>query len=215
MQDHPDELGAFASHFVMAAHALVAPVAVLTLVLIHAIVRVVFGAQWLDAIPLFYCLWPGCLVVPTLAPLSGLLHALGQSKSVFRAALAGTIATWIAGVPLVFWMGELGMAIAALSVHVANIVVWRRARAATEIRIMPAVGAIWGCAALAGLAAWLWALTRPIMNLADLVMTGAAAGLLYVVAAGGLALALLPATRSGWSRDRLRRPLAFLRDPGR
>jgi PST family polysaccharide transporter len=215
MQHHREELGAFASHFVMAAHALVAPLAVLTLVLIQPIVRIVFGVQWLNAIPLFYCLWLGCLAVPTLAPLAGLLHALGYSKTVFHAALAGTIGTWVVGVPLVLWLGELGMAVAALSVHAANLMVWRRARALTDIRIVPEVPGIWMSAACAGLAAWWWNLVLPIRTLADLLVCGAAAALVYAVAIGALALVLYPATRARLSLDTLRRPLAFLRDPGR
>jgi O-antigen/teichoic acid export membrane protein len=215
LQHHPRELGAFASHLVMAAHALVAPVAVLTLVLVQPIVRIVFGPQWLDAIPLFYCLSLGCLVMPTVAPLAGLLHALGHSRSVFRAALLGTVITWIAGVPLVLGLGELGMAIAGLGVHGANLIVWRRARAAVDIRIMPGVAGIWTAGAIAGLAAWWWNGVRPITSLADLLLCGAAAAIVYATAIVALALALFPAARVAFSMEALRRPLASLRDPGR
>jgi O-antigen/teichoic acid export membrane protein len=214
LQHHPRELGAFASHLVMVAHALVAPVAVLTLVLVEPIVRIVFGAQWVGAIPLVYCLWLGCLVVPTLAPLAGLLHALGHSRTVFRAALFGTTITWIAGVPLVLWMGELGMALAGLAVHGANLVIWRRARAAADVRVMPAVAGIWACGALAGLAAWWWHAARPIATLADLLFCGAAAALVYGAAIVGLGLALFPAARRALAVDALRRPLASLRGSG-
>jgi O-antigen/teichoic acid export membrane protein len=216
MQHHRDELGVFASRFVMVAHALVAPLGILTLVLLYPIVRIVFGGvQWIAAMPLVYVLWLGCLVSPTVAPLAGLLHALGQSRTVFRAAVTGTIVTWTVGVPLVLSLGELGMAIAALSIHAANLIIWRRARAATRIRFMPAVAGIWGCAALAGLVAWWWSQARPLLGLADLLICGATAALVYAVAASALGLVLFPAARARLSMDALRRPLASLRGGSR
>ena len=45
-----------------ATHALVAPCAVLMLALIQPITVLVFGPQWLPALPIFRLLWIGNLV---------------------------------------------------------------------------------------------------------------------------------------------------------
>ena len=141
LQEHPLELARFVRHLLAATHGVVAPIAVVTLVLIDPIVRIVFGAAWLSAVPLFYVLWAGCLVIPTVEPLAGLLHALGRSREVFRATLAAVLATWILGVPLALMSGEMGAAVASLAVHAAGLLVWRRARRAVDVSVLKMRGA--------------------------------------------------------------------------
>jgi O-antigen/teichoic acid export membrane protein len=180
--DHPAELRQFVTYIVTVAHAVVAPVAVVTLVLIDPIVRLVFGTTWLDAVPLFRWLWLGTLVVPTIAPLTGLLHASGRSRVVFSAALTGLAATWVAGVPLVLVLGEVGMAVAVLGVHASGVVVWAAARRLMPIRIIRAAALGWGCAIPAAVLAWWWQSAVPPSSLTQLFLCGAAALAVYAAA---------------------------------
>jgi O-antigen/teichoic acid export membrane protein len=184
LQGHPLELRKFVSHVIGVAHAVVAPLAVVTLVLIEPIVRLVFGAVWLGSIPLVFWMWVGCLAIPTLAPLTGLLHALGQSRVVFRATLVGTIATWIAGVPLALAMGEVGVAIATLAIHVAGASIWWTARRIVGFRVLRPVLGIWACAAIAGIVAWGLQHAYPIDSIPRILLYGAMAAVVYATALG-------------------------------
>ncbi len=188
LQDHPDELRQFVNHVVWVAHAVVAPLAVLTLVLIDPIVRLVFGDPWIGSIPLVFWMWLGCLVIPTLAPLTGLLHAMGQSRVVFRATLIGTVATWVVGVPLALMLGEVGVAMASLLVHVAGVAIWAAARRAVGLRVLGPVLTIWGCAALAGLAGWAMHRAHPIGTIPQILLYGGASMLVYVAALVGVSV---------------------------
>jgi O-antigen/teichoic acid export membrane protein len=179
LQGHPAELGAFVTSVVSVAHAVVAPVALVTIVLLDPIVHLVFGDAWAPAIPLVRWLWLGCLAVPTIAPLTGLLHALGQSRLVFRSVLAASILTWVAGIPLVLVLGEIGMAIASLSVHTAGLVVWRAARRLVTFRVLGPAMLVWLAAVPAGAAAWWWHEMYPLESIAALVACGAVALLLH------------------------------------
>ncbi len=211
LQEHPMELREFVKHVIWVAHAVVAPLAFVTVVLIDPIVRVVFGDAWLSAVPLFFWLWLGCLIAPTLAPLTGLLHALGQSRVVFRATLVGTLATWIAGVPLVLAFGEVGVAIASLAVHVSGITIWRAAHRAVGFNGFGVVALIWGSGAVAGASAWWLQSAFSIASVPQLLLCGAVAVLTYVFALGTGGLTFLWPNREALSASNLRRDtVAFL-----
>ena len=206
LRAHPAELRSFVGHVVALAHAVVAPVAVLTLVLIDPIVRLVFGEQWVDAIPLVFWLWLGCLLIPTLAPLRGLLHAFGMSRVVFIATLIGSIATWIVGVPLVLWLGEVGAAVASLSVHVAGAAVWVYARRAVSFRALGPATLTWVSAVPAGVLAWWWNLTYPIGAIPQLFLCGVVAAAVYVAVLGITGMAFVRPVREALVVH-LRRPI--------
>jgi O-antigen/teichoic acid export membrane protein len=215
LQEHPEALRRFVTHILTAAHAVVAPIAVLTLVLIDPIVRLVFGEQWLGATRLFFWLWIGCLAVPTLAPLAGLLHALGQSRLVFRTTAVGTLLTWVAGVPLALAFGEVGVAAAGLAMHVVGLTIWHRARRAVQFSVLPQATLVWACAAAAGaMAAW-WHATLPISTLPQLLLCGAVSGVAYGLTLAAVGLVILRPAREALAPLLSRRPAPAVRLTGR
>ena len=62
------------------------PCAVLILALIEPITVLVFGAQWLAAVPIFRILWIGNLIVPTTTAVLAFLAALGDTRTSLRFA---------------------------------------------------------------------------------------------------------------------------------
>lgn len=105
---------------VFATNALTAPISILTLVLIEPITRLVFGEKWLVALPIFYLLTVANLVVATSTPLQGLLNALGKSHITFAFTLLWAVITWILGMPMIYWFGALGFALANVGVQISN-----------------------------------------------------------------------------------------------
>ena len=181
MAAHPEDLAGFVTTVLSVAHAIVAPVAVVTLVLLDPIVRIVFGEQWIAAMPLVRWLALSCLVMPTVAPLTGLLHALGRSRTVFALTLVGLIAMWAAGVPLVLTFAETGAAIAMLAIHAGSVMIWRTARRLVPFTVLKSATVTWIAAVPAGALAFWWNRTWPITSLAPLLVCGAAAVVPYAV----------------------------------
>jgi PST family polysaccharide transporter len=179
MHRHPEELAGFVTRVLSIAHTIVAPVAVVTLVLLDPIVRIVFGEAWVVAIPLVRWLWLGCLVMPTIAPLTGLLHALGRSRTVLACTLAGLVLMWVAGVPLVLSFGETGGAMAMLAIHAVGIVIWSAARRLVPFKILASATLTWAAALPAGALAFWWHRTWPLISVPQLILCGAAAVVVY------------------------------------
>jgi O-antigen/teichoic acid export membrane protein len=180
MHRHPEELAGFVTRVLSIAHAIVAPVAIVTFVLIEPIVRIVFGEAWVAAIPLVRWLWLGCLVMPTVAPLTGLLHALGRSRTVLACTLAGLVLMWVAGVPLVLALGETGSAVAMLAVHAAGIVIWWSAKRLVAFSVLKSAALVWAAALPAGALAFWWHRAWPPTSVPQLILCGAAAVVPYV-----------------------------------
>lgn len=196
LRNHPADLSGFVTRVLLIAHAFVAPIAAVTMVLIEPIVRLVFGEAWLVAIPLFRWLWLGCLVVPTIAPLTGLLHALGHSRIVFRSMLTASIATWLVGVPLVLWLGETGTAIAHVAVHSAGFVIWREARRQVPFRVLIPAALTWAATLPSAALAWWWLAAMPFTSVPQLVLCGLAAVLLDLLVFGVGVVVLGPKARN-------------------
>jgi O-antigen/teichoic acid export membrane protein len=214
MRAHPDDLRVLVTRMLSVAHALVAPAAVVTLVLIDPVVRLVFGDVWLGAIPLARWLWPGCLVMPTLAPLIGLLHAFGRSRVVLGAGLVAMLATWVVGVPLALTFGEAGAAAASLAAHAAGLVIWRTARGEVDFRVFRPAIRIWICAAPAGAVAWWWHTAFPRQSIPELLLCGGAATAAYAVTLAVCGPATIRPS-SGWTAPYWPRRLAAgFRSPG-
>ncbi|HEX6940314.1 MAG TPA: oligosaccharide flippase family protein [Longimicrobiales bacterium] len=186
LQSHPAELGRLVERVIRATNSVVAPVAVLMLALIDPVTRIIFGEQWLPALPCFYFLWAANVFVPTATPLLALMNALGDSRLAFRFALVWFAGTWLLGVPLILAFGAVGFAIANFAVQWTNLALYRAARARVPFRILAPARAAWTSAAAAGLGIALLARRLPITGPLALAVCGLGGLTLY--AAGLFAL---------------------------
>ncbi|MCC6764308.1 MAG: oligosaccharide flippase family protein [Deltaproteobacteria bacterium] len=187
VQREPARLARFVDGAVRAAHALVAPGAVLLLALAEPVTRLVFGPQWLPALPILRILWLVNLVVPTTTAVLALLAALGDTRTSLRFALLWLATTWLFGVPAVLLAGGLGYALANAAVLATNLWLFRVARERAALHLASATMPVWLWAAAVGVAVHVTARLRPCEGLADLATYLLAGGLLY--AAGLAALA--------------------------
>jgi len=196
MQTHPESLGRFVERVLGATNGLVAPLAVLSFVLIEPLTRTLFGDKWLVALPLYNLLWLANVFVPTATPLLALLNALGHSRTAFAFAAVWMLATWILGVPLIVLFGTIGFAVANLGVQFTNLLLYRAAQAKLPFRILPSVAPVWALAGLLGLVAYGLERVFPPTRLDSLV---GQIGLELVGYALGL-IALYPgAVRKAWA----------------
>jgi len=187
VQRHPPTLARFVEGAVRATHALVAPSAVLILALIEPITVLVFGAKWLDAVPIFQILWVGNLIVPTTTAVLAFLAALGDTRTSLRFALIWSIATWVLGVPLVLAFGGIGYALANAGVLATHLLLFRVARARLQFHLLPATAPVWLWAGTVGLLVHVVARLHPCTSLVLLAGYLAAGGGLYVAGLAALA----------------------------
>lgn len=189
LQLHREALSQFVEHVLRATNALVAPVAILTLVFIEPLTKYVFGQKWLVALPLFYLLWVANIFVPTATPLLALLSALGHSRTAFKFALIWMLGTWILGAPLILAFGTIGFAIANLCVMFTNLLLYREVQAHLKFRVLPIILPVWCAAAGIGLAAYLVRHFTPPTGLVGL-------GIYFALGLSTFALCLLRLYRS-------------------
>jgi O-antigen/teichoic acid export membrane protein len=166
---------------VWGANALIAPLASLTLVLGPAVTRLVFGDQWLPALPVFYLLWVANLLVPTATPLLALFNAVGRSGTALRFAVIWMVSTWVLGVPLILAFGAVGFGVANVLVQVTNLLLFREAKRHVDIRFLPLALPAWLMAGAVSVAVLLAQYVVPIRNVIVL-------GLYAAVAMGAYAL---------------------------
>jgi PST family polysaccharide transporter len=187
VQRDPATLARFVGGAVRATHALVAPCAVLILALIEPITVLVFGPQWLPAIPIFLILWIGNLIVPTTTAVLAFFSALGDTRTSLRFAFIWLVTTWVLGVPLVLAFGGIGYALANAGVLATNALLFRLARERIDLRLFPATAPVWLWAAVVGALVHVAARLRPCTSLLDLGAYLVAGGLLYVAGLAALA----------------------------
>ncbi len=169
LQVEREALSQFVEQVIRAANALAAPVAILTLVLIHPITQVIFGPKWLPAISLFYLLWGTNIFVPTATPVFALLNALGHSRTVFSFMLAVMLGTWVLGVPLILRLGLLGFGIASLCVNAMNVIFCRIAQSHLKFRILPMILPGWIIALMIGTSEFLFLRYRPPLGISGVI----------------------------------------------
>jgi O-antigen/teichoic acid export membrane protein len=203
MQEHATELQPFIERVLRLTNALVAPLAVLVLVLVEPITRIVFGEQWLPALPFFYLFWVANLFVPTATPLMGLLNALGDSRTAFRFALLWMLGTWVIGAPLILTLGGLGFAIANLAIQSTNLLLYRVVQSRAQFRIVAPILPAWGAALVAGVVLLLFTRWLPPGGVAALLGWFAAGAAMYLVALfafdpAGMGRLLNWLRRDGW-----------------
>jgi len=179
VQREPATLARFVEGAVRATHALVAPAAVLILVLIEPITAIVFGPQWLPAVPIFRILWIANLIVPTATAVLAFLAALGDTRTSLRFAFIGFAATWLLGVPLVMLAGGIGYALANAGVLATNLLLFRVARGRLNFRLLPAMVPVWLWAFTVGALVHVAARFHPVTGLVQLAVYLAAGGFLY------------------------------------
>ena len=154
---------------IRATNALVAPLAVVSLVLAPAITRTVFGEQWLPALPVFYLLWVANLMVPTVTPLFGLLNALGESRVAFGFSILWMVGTWVAGLPLILLFGPVGFGVANAVVQLTNFALFRIATRHVPLDLLPLAAPVWLVAGAIGAVAVAAQFVIPVANLALLL----------------------------------------------
>jgi O-antigen/teichoic acid export membrane protein len=168
VQRHPETLARFVEGAVRATHALVAPVAVLIFALIEPITAIVFGAKWMDAVPIFRILWLQNLIVPTTTALLAFLAALGDTRTSLRFAFIWLVATWVLGVPLVLAYGGVGYALANAGVLATNLLLFRVAHGRLQFRLLPATAPVWLWAVAIGVLVHVAARAYPCTTIAQL-----------------------------------------------
>jgi O-antigen/teichoic acid export membrane protein len=110
---------------IRAGNCIVAPIAVLSVVLARPGIALVFGARWEPGLHVFYLLAFANVLVPTVAPLFAMLNAQGRSGATFALTLGWMVLTWAFGVPLIGIFGYLGYGIANVVVVLSNVaVIW-------------------------------------------------------------------------------------------
>ncbi len=196
VQRERSTLARFVDGSLRAAHALVAPGAVLVLALIEPITVLVFGPQWLPALPIFRLLWIGNLIVPTTTVLLALLAALGDTRTTLRFALLWLVTTWIFGVPLVLVAGGVGYALANAAVLATNVLLVRVARERVVLHVVGATAPVWLWAATVGVVVHLASRVFSCASLAGLAAYLVAGGALY---AAGMALLAPRELRQVWA----------------
>ena len=181
MGEHPGQLPRMVERVLQLSHALAAPLAVLTLALIGPITHLVFGDQWLPALPLFYALWVANLFVPTATPLMSLLNALGRSRTTLAFAVLWMAMTWALGVPAILRFGIVGFAWANVAVQLSNLWLFRIAQRAVPFGILRSVWRPWLAALVMGAAVLGANRVMPMTDLYSLAAWCVAALLFYAV----------------------------------
>jgi O-antigen/teichoic acid export membrane protein len=170
-----------------AVAAVTVPVQTTVFALQEPIVRIVFGEQWLDSLPVFRWLWLAAVLEPQMVVASPLLNALGLASTTLRLVVVMTLVGWAAGVPLLLLLGPIGYGVAA-ALQLA--VRWRIVRAADEASGTVSslvVAPVWLAGGVSAAVAWAASSQWPAAGLLDLTVllvlaVGAYAAVLGVVA---------------------------------
>ncbi len=150
LQHKTNELRSLVENVIWSANALVAPLSIITLVLIQPITVLIYGSKWLVATPYFYFFWMANLFVPTATPVLSLLNALGRSRTALTFALIWMAGTWVIGAPLILAYGTIGFAIANLLVQFSNLWLYRVAQRWLPFRVYTVITPVWMIAAVSG-----------------------------------------------------------------
>jgi O-antigen/teichoic acid export membrane protein len=123
LADRPEQLARAVQEAIHWTNTIVAPIAVILLVLVHPVTHIVFGDRWVDAIPLFYLLWPANVIVPNVLILLAMLAARGRVRLTFALTAGWAVLNWALGAPLVAALGINGYGWANLAVTATNLVI--------------------------------------------------------------------------------------------
>lgn len=167
---------------IWATNALVAPIAVLTLVFSDEITRCVFGDKWLPALYFLPFMWTANLFLPTVTPAMGLLDALGYSNVNFRATLLWMGLTWGLGLPMLYVWGLTGFVAAVVVVNVAHVLLLRSAQVLVPFNIIANIKWSWSIASVIGLFLLVVSQWQPVSNAWILLTYLLVGAILYIAA---------------------------------
>lgn len=180
MQANRVELAKVVEGVIWVTNLIAAPLAVMTLVFSEPITTIIFGEQWLVALPLLYLFWMANLFVATVTPAMSLLDSVGRSNVNFRFSMVWMLGNWVVGIPLLLLFGLLGYAVANLFVQFTNIALFRVAQEEAPFKIVRTIFPLWCCAALVGALCWVLLFVEPITNVLGLIAYGAIGLAIYV-----------------------------------
>jgi O-antigen/teichoic acid export membrane protein len=161
------------------ANAIAAPLTLITLALANPITRLIFGARWLQALPLYYLFCASNLFVPCSTPMLGALNALGESRKTLYMSIIWMTATWGLGVPLTWWLGINGFGIAIIGVGFTNLVLYRMVWRLTGILPWEAYLPSWPLAILIAAAAIFIQTLLPVASVVGIAVYGIASLAVY------------------------------------
>ena len=170
LQLNREALSRFVEQVLRATNGLVAPVAILTLVLVGPPHKICLRPE-VDgsAATILYALGSD-IFVPTATPLLALLNALGHSRTAFKFALICMLGTWVLRHPLDSGVWNVGFAVANLCVNSTNLILYRVVRAHLSFRILPMIVPAWCVATVIGLATYFVMHFTPPSGLVELGM---------------------------------------------
>jgi O-antigen/teichoic acid export membrane protein len=139
-----EELARGVEYLLWGSAALSAPFMVATYVLIHQLVRVVFGIKWEPAIPFFLILAPAAILSQTTIPVGSLYYAVGKASANIVFAVVVATGLWIIAVPMTWKFGAYGFVFAVLLIHVADVGLLRYAqRYISPFRVVRVLAGPW------------------------------------------------------------------------
>jgi O-antigen/teichoic acid export membrane protein len=165
LQHEPATLKRFVEKVILATNGIAAPVSVFLLALIVPISNLVYGSKWDTAIPIFVLFWVTNLFTPTATPLLALLNTMGASRIVFAFTILWMLLTWAIGIPLVLWLGAIGLAIANICVQLSNLVLFAVVKRRLHISILSSIAPGWILAGVIGSVLWIANRNYPIHSL--------------------------------------------------
>lgn len=174
-------LGQLLEKVIWGTNAVAAPLAIIALCLATPITSIVFGEQWLKALPVFYLFWIANIFVPSVTPCMGLLDAVGEAKVNFKFAVIWMLGTWVLGVPLMIYWGMVGFAFANMLVQFSNLFLYRAAQREVPFRILKIILPVWSAAVIMGAVLWFVTFVSPVESLVSLLLYGFGALALYML----------------------------------
>lgn len=165
VQMHPQKLVKYVEKTIWASNAIVAILAILTLVFIKPMIGLIFGQKWIDAIHIFYFLWLGNVFVPTSIVVGGLLNAIGHVKVNTIFSIINMIFTWVFGIIFIKIFGLLGFGIAVVIVQSVNLVFFRISQRYVKFKIIMNTIPVWIISGVVGLMLFIFENFCPVKNI--------------------------------------------------
>jgi O-antigen/teichoic acid export membrane protein len=163
---------------------LVIPANVLLAILAPQVIEVLFGSQWLPAVPIFRLQAVYAILSQLYQIDFNLYYALGSPKRVFRIQLASLVTFFITAIPLTFFYQAAGMAISLGLVSIvafAFSAIWTRQMISinsVELAIRPVIGST--IAAVGATRILIYGET--FSTLLQIIIVSASFGVLYLLA---------------------------------